>query len=190
MIVEKLETPFGYFEVLHNGKRIEFSVTEGTYNTIHLGGDTPVSPDGCYSVNIETLNMKPGDVIIGRYSVSGLEYDGGGENTLNALVETDDYTIGIGCCDTDDLENLWEIYRSEEGAREEDFPTQYMLPYAHWGITKDGDGFEFRITDNPKDYRQYPNSNYYRMRTVIPLTLVWNKNEDEYAWTIVSTLTC
>lgn len=71
MITEKLDTPFGYFEVLRNGKNIEFSIEEGTYNTFYLDGNVPVHPDGCYMVNIKTVNMKPGDVVIARYSMPG-----------------------------------------------------------------------------------------------------------------------
>lgn len=190
MITEKFETPFGYFEVLHNGKNIEFSIEKETYNTFYLNGDVPVHPDGCYMVHIETVNMKPGDVIVARYSVSGLQYDGGDEHTLNAVAELESYTIGIGCDDTDDLENLWELYMHEEDADLSKFPTPHMLPYCFWGITDRRDGFEFRVKDEPKKYLQYSNTKYYSKRTIITIPLVWNKNTDEYSWEIVSFLTC
>lgn len=190
MLSRKFETPFGFFEVLHNGQSIDFSVEEGTYNTMYLEDDVSAQPDGCYAVKIETAGMKPGDVVIARYSTPGLDYDGGDEHTLNAVAELEHFTIGIGCDDTDDLEELWEIYRKETDANSSNFKTPHMFPYGHWGITEKRDGFEFRITDEPKNYLQYADTNYYSQRTVISLSLVWNKNEDPYAWDIVSFLTC
>lgn len=193
MITKRLITPFGYFEVLHNGKSIEFSVEESTYDTYYLEDDTMVHPEGCYDAFIDIVNMKVGDVIIARYSEPGLEYDGGDEHTLNAVAELGSYTIGLGGDDIDDLEALWHYNMNEEGADKNYYRTPRMYPYAHWGITEDRDGFEFRIIDNPEKYllysgfKDYP---YYSNRTVIMLSLVWSKSSDEYAWEMVSFLTC
>lgn len=190
MNMKMLETPFGYFEVLMNGNNIPFSVGKGTYNTFYLDDNTPVHPDACYIARIETVNMKPGDTIEARYSVSGFEYDGGDEHTLNAVVELESYTVGIGCIDTDDLEELWKSDMHKKGADLSKFPTRHRFPYCHMGITDRRDGFEFRMVDDPKKYLCYSKMNYYSNRTVIPLSLVWNKNSDRYAWDIVSFLTC
>ena len=190
MVTKKFQTPFGYFEVLYNGQNIEFSIEAGTYNTFYVDEKTPVHPDGCYMVRIETADMNPGDVVLARYSVSGLEYDSGDEHTLNAVAELEHFTIGIGCDDTDDLEELWEIDRSRADADPNHFRTIYKFPYAHWGITKERNGFEFHITDDPKQYLQYADKNVHDQRTILSLPLVWNQNEDEYSWEIVSMLTC
>lgn len=190
MGTRQFETPFGFFEVLLNGENIEFSVEEGTYNTFYSDDDIPLHPDGCYIARIETINMKPGDIIVARYSAPGLNYDGGDEHTLNAVAELENYTVGIGCDDTDDLEELWKLKIRETNAEPGEFPTQHMFPYCHWGITDRTDGFEFRIVDDPKKYLCYSASKYYGKRTVISVALVWNKNSDKYAWDIVSFLTC
>lgn len=190
MVTEQFETPFGYFEVLRNGKPIAFSVDESNYNTFYLNGELPVHPDGCYTISIPTAGMSKGDVIIARCSVRGFVYDGGGELTHNAVAELEHFAVGLGCADTDDYERHWEWAKKDYPEMVELFETQHMLPYTYWGVRKERDGFEFHITDIPEKYLQCADSQIHRNRVEIQVALVWNKNTDEYAYDIVGFLTC
>ena len=185
MTARKLITPFGYFEVLHNGRNIYFSVEEGINNLYYTDDGIPAHADGCYTVRVETIRMNPRDVITARFSQSGLRYDGGDEYTINAVAKSDFYTFGIGCCDT----VLLEEYRKTKAAKGGYSTTSYMFPFEFIGISEETDGFEFRMIDDPEKYLCYKDSRYYPDRTVISLPVAWNKNTDEYAWDIVSFLT-
>ncbi|WP_256310487.1 hypothetical protein [Tissierella carlieri] len=181
--MRELETPAGLFRVLLNEEAIEFEVNEGTYNTYYHNDDIPLHPQGCLEVTIDTCNFKIGDLIICEYEKGKFANDGGGENMYNIVGELEGYTIGMGASDTDDLEYGYEDAKNSlpYGRGK----TKFYLPYSNWGST--GRGYEFHIIDDPKLYKNY--SNYSKIRSNIIINLVWESNDKDYAWDIVSFLT-
>lgn len=177
----QFDTPFGFIEVLKNGNRIPFHIEEGTYNT-YFQDDLELHPLGCYEMAIDISDMAVGDIVVVRYSKGSIASDGGDEHTLNAVGEIDGYTIGLGVTDTDDLEELWQ-YDKEEYPDDPRFSRDRRYPYAHWGLT--GSGVEFRIVDDPG---KYPDDHYDTKNIIV--SAVWESNDKEYAWDIVSFLTC
>lgn len=183
MFSRKFDTPAGFFKVLVNGIALEFEVKEGTYNTYYNNNDEPLHPLGCYEITIETRNLKIGDVIICEFEKGKFVNDGGGENKYNIVGEVGGYTIGMGATDTDDIEYGYDY--SNNNLPDEINKTKYYLPYSNWGNTSRG--YEFHIIDNPKLYKSY--SNYSKIRSNIIINLVWEINDKDYAWDIVSFLT-
>lgn len=191
MLTKKFETPFGYFEILHNGEKIEFEIAKEENNNVWIG-DKLFHADGAYIAKINTSEMSVGDVIIALYSLGGMEFDGGDEYMNNAIVETENFVIGMGCYDTDELNETWKSEASDSSLQE----PIYVLPYETYGLTANGDGFEFRITDDPKkylkgtkDFKGYNNNFNGKNRSVMPFKLAWHHSSEKQAWEIVSDLT-
>lgn len=179
MIVDKLITPIGYFRVYKNSEPCSFIVEESDYNTMWLNDNSIVHPEECYSISLDLFSYLVGDIISCELDNGDMINDGGDENTINIVGEVGDYVIGIGAPDTENIEAVscsldeWPIDMNI---------TKYTLPYDLFDITKEG--YVFVIKDNPAEYRD----RYYRK--YIKLSLVWEKKEKEYAWEIVSFLTC
>lgn len=177
MIVDKFETPVGVFRVYKNSEVCSFIVEKGKYNTFWLEDNIEVHPEGCYKILIDLINFLKGDTILCEPQNVELVNDGGGENSLNIVGNVDNYVIGIGAADTESI---------EYGYNKDDLPigvnkTKYYLPYDTVDINKGG--YIFEVKDNPIEYRDIYNRKY------IELSLVWERNENKYAWEIVSYLT-
>jgi hypothetical protein len=217
MIVTRFATPFGAFEVLRNGRCVGFSIVESDRN-VYCVGDTPLHADGCYVARISMTDMRPGDRVVARYveesdgmlpdgnGFGGLVPDGGDEDTVNAVVELPSYAVGMGCIDTPTFEDHWSLRRRRGDASMGLFLTPRMFPYSWRGLTARGDGFEFRIEDEPGKYLCYRDVDpslgvdkgtgsgakvaRYADRTTIEVVLVWDATAHDYAGDIVSFLTC
>lgn len=178
MIVDKLITPVGPFRVFKNSDTCFFSVEESDYNTFWLNDNSAVYPEGCYKITIDLISFSVGDKITCELSNGEMVNDGGGELTLNIVGELGNYVIGIGASDTE----TYECYHSLQDQWPLDMNiTKYALPYETSEVTKRG--YVFTIKDNPAEYRD----RYYRK--YIELSLVWENQEKDYAWEIVSFLT-
>jgi len=165
MIVDKLITPVGVFRVFRNTEICSFFVEESNYNTFWLNDNSTVHPEGCYKISLDLISFSVSDIIICELDNGEMVYEGGDENTLNIVGEAGNYIIGIGAPDSQFIEH----------------GTKYTLPYT-LEITKKG--YVFSIIDNPAEYRDRNFTKY------IELSLVWENKEKEYAWEIVSFLTC
>ena len=62
IITEQFDTPFGYLEVLRNGKRMPFEIYKSKYQSENINGED-VSAEGCYDIFIDYEGMKKGDEI-------------------------------------------------------------------------------------------------------------------------------
>ena len=192
MMTARFATPLGDFEMLRNGRNVEYAIACGTADTYYRDG-TPLHPDGCYVARVSTLGMRPGDTVVACFpSVSTLILDGGDENTVNAVAQLPAYALGIGCDDTENLEMLWSRRKQQHDREMGPFLTPRMFPYSWLGLTARCDGFVFRIEDDPEAYLQYRgvDGTPYPERTDIAVTLVWDSLAHDYAQEIVSFLTC
>ncbi|NFT08787.1 MULTISPECIES: hypothetical protein [Clostridium] len=178
MIVDKFKTPIGFFRVYKNSKICSLNIEEGTYNTFWLNENKPLHSEGCYKISLDLTLFSVGDMISCELDNGEMLNDGGDENTLNIVGEIGDYIIGIGAPDSDSIE---ELYCQDQWPKDMNH-TKYELPYDTWDITKRG--YIFKIKDNPAEYRDR------NFRKYIELSLVWERKEKEYAWDIVSFLTC
>lgn len=183
MLSQKFDTPAGFLKVLLNGVAIQFEIKEGIYNTYYDNNNIPLHPEGCYEIFIDVSNLKIGDIIIIEYEKGKFVNDGGGENMCNIVGKVDDYTIGMGATNTDDLEYGYE--EAKNSLSYEMYHTKFYMPYSNWGgISR---GYEFHIIDNPKLYKGHSNNS--KIRSNIIINLVWESNDKDYAWSIVSFLT-
>ena len=178
MILEKFETPIGFFKVYKNNEIYSFDIEESTYNTFWLNENKPVNPEGCYKISLDLISFSVGDIISCEIDNGEMVNDGGDENTLNVVGEIGDYIIGIGAPDSDSIE---KAYSQGEWPKDMNH-TKYEVPYDTWDITKRG--YIFKVKDNPAKYRDR------NFRKYIDLSLVWEKKEKDYSWDIVSFLTC
>lgn len=178
MVVDKFETPVGYFRVYKNSETYSFLIEESTYNTFWINENKSVHPEGCYKISIDLNLFSIGDKILCELDSGEMVNDGGDQDTLNIVGEIGDYIIGIGAPDSDSIE---ESYSRDKWPKDMNH-TKYKLPYDTWDITKRG--YIFKIKDNPSEYRD----RYFRK--YIKLFLVWEKKEKDYAWEMVSCLTC
>lgn len=132
MIVDKFETPVGFFRVYKNSEIYSFYIEENTYNTFWVNENKPVNPEGCYKIFLDSTLFSVGDMISCELENGEMVNDGGGENTLNIVGEFGDYTIGIGAPDSDSIE---ESYCQDEWPKDMNH-TKYQLPYGTLDITK------------------------------------------------------
>lgn len=180
METEQFDTPFGFIEVLCNGKRRSFRVEENDYNIYSLDDGTEISPEGCYTLHIDISDNKKGDVIVVQYSCGELKDDGGGENMLNLIADSGEYTYGFGFLDTDDLEESWE-WAKEDYPDDPKFSDERSFPYAYWGNVTSG--AEFHIVDDPAKYSGK------RKELDLWVSALWESSSNEYAWDMISYLT-
>jgi hypothetical protein len=179
MIVDNLITPVGSFRVFKNSDICSFSVEESDYNTFWLNDNRAVHPEGCFKIVLDLISFTVGDQITCELDNGKMENDGGDEHTLNIVGEIGDIIIGIGASDTDTYEYAYS--EQDEWLKDMNI-TKYALPYKTSEITKRG--YIFTIIDNPAKYRDKDHRKY------IELSLVWERKEKDYAWEIVSFLTC
>lgn len=178
MITDEFITPVGTFRVYKNSVACSFSVEESDCYSFWLNDGSAVHPEGCYNIALDLLSYSLGDMISCGFDNGEMVNDGGDEHTLNIVGEIDDYIIGIGAPDS----NSYELSYSQHDWPKDMNYTNYILPYDTFGITKNG--YIFKIKDNPTEYRDRSYRKY------IELLLVWEKKEKDYAWEIVSLLTC
>ena len=181
---KRFDTPFGYIEVLQNGMPVEFEITSETdgCNRLWVDDDTVLYPDGLYEIIIPIEKTNPGDVFIVRYSSGDLQYDGGDEHTLNAICEGENYVYGFGWQDTEDWEECFNYMDSE---LKQD--RKRILPYEHYDLI--GSGVEFRIVGGSEMYDGL-NDFYKKLGQEIRVIAAWADRSSEYAWEIVSLVTC
>lgn len=53
MIVDKFETPVGFFRVYKNSEIYYFFIEESTQNTFWLNENKAVHPEGCYKISLD-----------------------------------------------------------------------------------------------------------------------------------------
>ncbi|NFG42534.1 hypothetical protein FC789_15480 [Clostridium botulinum] len=53
MIVDKFETPIGFFRVYKNSEICSFNIEEGTYNTFWPNENKPVHSEGGYKISLD-----------------------------------------------------------------------------------------------------------------------------------------
>lgn len=177
MVTNRFDLGFAAITVTVNGASVDFQVASYDYNTYWLKDGTAVHPLGCYSIIINILSCRIGDVIVVQYDTGSLEYDGGGERMDNIVGDISEYIVAMGCPATDEYEDALVDLSWPSDMN----PTKRVLPYENWGST--GQGFEFRIVDDPVKY----NDRFYR--TNIEAIIAWEKSSKEYAWGMVSFLT-
>lgn len=179
-MVDELLTPCGVFTVKKNGKRIPFQLEENSYDTMYIGDnfDIPVHPDGCHTVLIDLIEMMVGDTILCSLDNDVIHDDGGGQDALNSVGQSNGFSIAIGAPDTDAHEDSWES--TVNNLPYDINKTIRCLPY---DCCHCKGGFEFKVLDDPKQYRD----KLYRKH--IYLSILWCSDEKEYAWKIVSFLT-
>ncbi|GAA0084869.1 hypothetical protein UT300007_13080 [Clostridium sp. CTA-7] len=178
MIVDKFETPVGLFRVYKNSEICFFFIEEGTYNTYWMNDNKAVHPEGCYKILLDLNSFSLGDIISCELDNGKMFNDGGDENTLNIVGEIGGYIIGIGAPDSRSIEKMYSQSKFPKDMNN----TKYELPYDTLEITRGG--YIFKIKDNPAEYRDR------NFRKYIELSLVWERKEKNYAWEIVSFLTC
>lgn len=180
MKVKELETPGGIVKISVNGKPLDFDVEPGSYNT-YWHNEKEVHPLGCHKIKVDLSSLKEGDIILCELANVHFQNDGGGENALNIIGEIDNYTIGMGTADTDNMEKSMHPENGGGVWPSDMSPTENLLPYRTCNITKSG--FEFKIIDSPMLYRDK------EYRKFIFVSVVWESNDNEYAQDIVSFLT-
>ena len=163
IISDRYGTPFGYIEVLRNGKTIPFEISRSVFDTESFDEEV-ITIEGCYDIFIDYDDLKKGDEVLVRYSSGELEYDGGDENTINALSKIEGFVVEFGFLFLDNPED------------------QERFPYKQTSL-KDG-GVIFEVIDDPQKYIDKPS-----LPEGIMITAAWESEEKSYAERAVSYFT-
>ena len=164
----ELRTPFGTINMYKNGQRINFEVEQSSCG-MYLNDDTLKKPQGIYELYPNVEELTKGDIIICEFDRGHLQEDGGDEFMLNIVGTYQEYTIGMGAPDS---QNIEEHHPQKER----------VLPYETRGKTERG--FEIHIIDNPKGY-SYEND-FHKLRFVV----AWEPGTTGEARELISFVTC
>lgn len=165
MKTERLELPCTSIQVLVNDSPIEFEYQNSSYNKYYCDNDEEVTVLGALDIILNPAMYHTNDIIYIRASAGKLQNDGGDEGTVNCVSELEKYTYGMGGPDTEFIE--WNYGK-------------HMLDYELIEISDKG--LKYRIVECSA-------SEKYRNGELI-ITVVWEDNNNDYAYDIVSFLTC
>lgn len=177
MICNKFKTPVGFFRIYKNFKTCLFNIEANKDNTFWIDGKE-LHSDGNYKISLDLSLFSVGDIISCELDNGVMLENGGDENTLNIVGEIGEYIIGVGAPDSSSIEEAFFESKLPEDMNK----TKYALPYDTIEITNRG--YIFKIKDNPLKYNDRNYSKY------IELCLVWKDKNEEFAFDIVSGLTC
>lgn len=179
MTTSRLELPFGYIQLLLNGKPIEFEYEKSEYVSYWDENDIEIKPLGAISISIYTDNYNVNDELYIFCSAGGLVSDGGDEYAVNEVAELEEYTYGIGGPDTEYLE--WTL-----GNIPNDVPDSSMCGYTKREVALElvdmtSNGLKYIVVEALKSEVSY---------LAFSIPIVWEINSKPYAYNIVSCLTC
>ena len=90
MTTSRLELPFGYIQLLLNGKPIEFEYEKSEYVSYWDENDIEIKPLGAISISIYTDNYNVNDELYIFCSAGGLVSDGGDEYAVNEVADLEE----------------------------------------------------------------------------------------------------
>jgi len=174
MRTNRVELGFSALYVTVNGKQIYFESEEVAGNSYDLDDGTEVFPSGAMKITVDISGCYIGDMIEVGFENAELESDGGGERRSNMVGTVGNYTVALGCMETHDIESEYLYFGGDPSGR--------ALPYEIFGLRESG--YLFRIVDDPTKYTKEPD------QTAITVDAFWEDSSKEYAWKMLSCLTC
>jgi hypothetical protein len=168
MIINEYEMPFAKVYVYKNGHPIAFDIEPYDYG-MYLDDGSYKKPEGLYRITVNMDFLQSGDILICEFDRGHLQNDGGSEHTLNIVGAIENYTVGMGTYDTQDINSCYG-----DGGN--------WLPYDVWGSTNKG--FEVRVVDNPKEYRD---RKHFQQ---LYFDIAWESGTTDEAWELISFVTC
>jgi hypothetical protein len=165
---KEYETPFAKLHVYKNGHAIDFEIQPFEYG-MYLNDDSYKKPEGLYKVTVDMNSLQLGDVLVCEFDCGCLHNDGGNEYTLNIVGSIDNYTVGMGTYDTQDINECFG-------------GSKPWIPYDVWGDT--GRGYEIHIIDNPKEYQS--RKHFQQIYFII----AWEPKITDEARELISFVTC
>lgn len=180
MKTEILKLPCTNIQVFVNDNPIQFEYENASYNKYYDENDKEVTVLGAINIILNPKMYQTDDVIFIRSSAGNLASDGGDEGTVNCVAKLEDYTYGLGGPDTEFIEwNYDSIPGNIPDAKKFGY-NQRVLDYELIEMLENG--LKFKIVKSSKNVK-YANDK-------LIITVVWENNVNDYAYDIVSFLTC
>lgn len=166
--VKKMDLPVGAVYVYQNGIPIYFQA-EAITNGMRLDDGTYRKPEGLYRITVDMNLLQAGDVLVCELTCGHMESDGGDEHTLNMVGIIENYTVGMGTYDTEDINECC----SEDH--------HWRMPYDSFATAR---GYGARFIDNPQEYKGP--KEFWQLY----FDIAWEPGVTEEAWNLVSFVTC
>ena len=160
--VDRFPTPFGFIEVLLNGKNIPFEISRVSHPKFWHIHHINMVIQNCFEVFIDYDLLHKDDEVLVRFTNGELHYSEGYKNIVNAVTEIKGYYAGFG------------FMSCENPAQKPGY-----IAYKHTLL--DRDGVLFKIISDPaecKDFRLNPEG--------ICIRAVWETAENPFAEEAVS----